>query len=44
MAPEFLSDKISTHKSDVYSFAILMWEIFSEEEPYPDLIPISIHY
>jgi serine/threonine protein kinase len=37
MAPEFMERKIFTEKSEVYSFAILMFEILSEEKPYPDL-------
>jgi c-src tyrosine kinase len=44
MAPEFLKDKIFTTKSDVYSFGILLWEIFSEKEPYPDLQPVQVLY
>jgi len=37
MAPEFMERKIFSEKSEVYSFAILMFEILSEEKPYPDL-------
>ena len=37
MAPEFLHEKVFTHKSDVYSYGILLWEIFTENQPYPEL-------
>lgn len=36
MAPEHLDSihTVSTEKSDVYSFAIVVWVILTEEEPY----------
>jgi serine/threonine protein kinase len=34
MAPEVFSNKPYTTKSDMYGFAIIMWEIFSEKTPY----------
>ena len=38
MAPESIFDQISTHLSDVWSFGILAWEVFSlGEEPYKDM-------
>jgi serine/threonine protein kinase len=40
MAPEFINSKIFTPKSDVYSFGILLWEIVTREELYPELMPI----
>jgi len=42
MAPEFLNDKIFSLKSDVYSFGILLWEIMTEQEPYPELQPVQV--
>lgn len=37
MSPEVISERPYTQKSDVYSFAILMFEIINGTEPYPDL-------
>ena len=34
MAPEVFANKPYTSKSDMYGFAIIMWEIFSEKTPY----------
>lgn len=37
-APESLTNNVYTSKSDVWSFGILMWEIFSEGDlPYPNI-------
>lgn len=36
MAPEVLVDKEYDEKADVYSFAIIVWEVLSGEEPYKD--------
>jgi serine/threonine protein kinase len=37
-APEVLSDKSkSTSKADVYSFAIIMWEVFCRKRPFYNL-------
>lgn len=49
MAPEFLENKNVhfTEKTEVYSFGVLLWEIFSDpklarEGPYPNLQPVQI--
>ena len=43
MAPEVLqSDTNYSHKADVYSFAIVMWEIMSREPPFKGLRPHEI--
>jgi serine/threonine-protein kinase CTR1 len=36
MAPEVLVDKEYDEKADVYSFAVVVWEVLSGEEPYKD--------
>ena len=43
MAPEVLqSDNNYTHKADVYSYGIVMWEIMSREPPFKNLRPHEI--
>lgn len=38
MAPESITDNVYTEKSDVWSFAVTCWEIFSNGSvPYADL-------
>lgn len=34
MAPEVLNNKPYTHKADVYSFAICLYEIITRKTPY----------
>jgi len=35
MAPELISENL-TEKSDIYSFGMIIWELFSRKFPYPD--------
>ena len=43
MAPEVLqSDKNYSHKADVYSFGIVMWEIMAREPPFKTFRPHEI--
>jgi serine/threonine protein kinase len=37
MAPESTSKQIYSSKSDVWSFAVAVWELIARSEPYPDL-------
>jgi serine/threonine protein kinase len=37
MAPEIFADKPYNSKTDVYAFAIIMWEIFAQKTPYYNL-------
>eukprot|EP00002_Diphylleia_rotans_P020365 TRINITY_DN3957_c0_g1_i2.p1 TRINITY_DN3957_c0_g1~~TRINITY_DN3957_c0_g1_i2.p1 ORF type:complete len:2252 (-),score=324.98 TRINITY_DN3957_c0_g1_i2:265-7020(-) len=42
MAPEVMITYECSTKSDVYSFAIIIWEIFFREEPYKDMLAEAI--
>ena len=42
MAPEFLDENPFSEASDVYSFAIVMWEIWSRQIPWGGLQPMVI--
>jgi serine/threonine protein kinase len=37
MAPESITDRVYSFKTDVYSFAITMWELIARDDPYPNL-------
>ena len=44
MAPEALSRsprQINTKAADMWSFAVLLWELASREVPFPDLTPME---
>ncbi|KAK6049970.1 hypothetical protein COOONC_12524 [Cooperia oncophora] len=42
-APEVLKDRKYSLKSDVWSFGILMWEVYTEgSEPYPGMSPNAV--
>jgi len=42
MAPECLTRKEYSFASDVWSFAVLLDEIYSRKEPFPDLYPYEV--
>ena len=42
MAPELLEDNLFDEKSDVYSFAIVIWEIWDGGVPWHGLQPVQI--
>ncbi|KAL3824825.1 hypothetical protein ACJIZ3_020854 [Penstemon smallii] len=39
MAPEMIKEKHHTKKVDVYSFAIVLWELFTALTPFDDMTP-----
>ena len=42
MAPELLDENTFTEKSDVYSYAIVLWEIYDRGIPWAGLKPMQI--
>jgi len=44
MAPESIKDKIYSHKSDVWSYGVVMWEVITRSDPYPgmDAVPAAM--
>ena len=42
MAPELLEDNVFDEKSDVYSYGILLWEIYDRSVPWRGLQPMQI--
>ena len=42
-APETIAENISSVKSDVFSYGMLMWEVYSQgKEPYSDMSDVQI--
>lgn len=41
MAPEVIEHKPYDHKADVFSFGIVLWELFTGELPYAHLTPLQ---
>jgi len=44
MAPESLTNKVYSIKTDVWSFGVLCWEILARSEPFPDLEPLEVAF
>jgi serine/threonine protein kinase len=44
MSPEILENKSYTHKADVYSYGIVLWEIICREPPFKQYSPHEIIY
>ena len=42
MAPEVLRNEPSDEKSDVYSFAVILWELATLEMPWSGLNPMQV--
>lgn len=39
MAPEAMQQKEYTERSDIYSFGMIMWELFTRKTPFPEMNP-----
>jgi len=44
MAPEFIAKQVFGIKSDIFSFGMILWEIFSRKEPFEELNPTQALY
>lgn len=42
MAPEVIRGEHYSEKCDVYSFGIVLWELFTQEDPYANMHPIQV--
>ncbi len=43
-APEVIRDSRMDKAADVYSFAIIMWELLTWQQPYKDMMSIQVMY
>ncbi|XP_051200024.1 serine/threonine-protein kinase STY46 [Lolium perenne] len=41
MAPEIINHKPYDHKADVFSFAVVLWELITSKVPYDDMMPLQ---
>ncbi|PRP81405.1 hypothetical protein PROFUN_11026 [Planoprotostelium fungivorum] len=41
MSPEAITERRFSEKSDVYSYAVTIWEILSQKEVYPTMSPVN---
>ena len=41
-SPEMLQSKVYTEKVDVYSFAIILWELWTWDEPFPKMMVFAV--
>eukprot|EP01108_Squamamoeba_japonica_P004865 TRINITY_DN3831_c0_g4_i3.p3 TRINITY_DN3831_c0_g4~~TRINITY_DN3831_c0_g4_i3.p3 ORF type:complete len:149 (+),score=63.54 TRINITY_DN3831_c0_g4_i3:244-690(+) len=42
MAPEAIKDRVYSQRSDVWSYAVTVWEIVAREDPYPDMDALQV--
>lgn len=41
MAPESISERVYSKKSDVWSYGVVIWEVFARSTPWPNLTPLQ---
>merc|ERR1711964_381832 len=44
MAPEIVLQEDYNEKADVFSFAIILWELVTREDPYPNMTGLALAY
>ena len=42
MAPEVINGEVYTEKADVFSYAIILWEIAAREPPYKNIMGTKV--
>ena len=42
MSPELVQGNAISTKTDVYSFAVVLWQMYTREDPFPGLTPMQI--
>ena len=42
MAPEFISNQVFYNKSDVFSYGMVLWEIFNVEKAFNEVHPATV--
>lgn len=42
MAPEVIAGHVYTEKADVFSFGVILWEMFTRKVPYEGMQPMQV--
>lgn len=42
MAPETISNNVYSKQSDIYSFGITLWQLYTDKQPYGGVDPVNV--